>query len=293
MDSQAAFKVLFIIIILSLVVQGNFFTGVAGSAPPESFDLTLRSVDQTENAHGNLEKNIGVQADEDFINDLINSGVSNGLIDQVKYEVAPAPSGAPSFDDLQFNRVQNAPAVYPRGLPNSVSGGKYPISNYDLSKPAKDCKVNKMSYQSHADSDFSLAQVINNQINGENQPVQPDNSCGETYVSAHFGDTSITPFNRSYGLATNEFYLKNKVSHFNSIESGLAEFPSAAVLSGEFTPGSASNKTASIGHAAVRNSGQPAVQIDSKIYGGNSQYACGGVMGDLMAANASDNFASV
>lgn len=293
MDSQDAFKVLLIIIILSLIVQGSFTS--ASSSPnstPETFDLTLNSTNSIENDYQNLEKNIGTHADEDFINDLINSGVSNGLIDQVKYEVAPAPSGAPSFDDLQFNNVHNAPAAYPRGLANSVSGGKYPISSYDLSKPDKNCKVNKLVYQSHADSDFSLAHVINNQINENTEGVQPDNSNGETYVSAHFGDTSITPFNRSNGLATNEFYLKNKVSHFDSIRSGLSEFPSTSVLSGRFTQNSPSNGKTTIGHAAVRNSGKPTVQIDSKIYLGGSQYECGGVAGDhLLAANASDNFA--
>ena len=289
MDTQTVFKVAFIIFVLHLILQHISVQ----NKPTENFGTSLDSDTNSELAQSRLENNISRQADEDFINDLINSGVNNDMIDNFKYQVAPAPSGAPSFDDLQFNNVQNAPASYPKDLSLSVTHGKPPISNYDLSKSPTDCKINKLEYQQHAESDMTLAQVINNQLNSSNEPVQPGNNFGEEYVSAHFGDTSITPFNRSHGLSTNEFYTKNKVSHFNSINSGLGEFPTSGVLSG---PSSIKETKSDMGFASIKKSKQP-VQVDSKIYSNanqkTTQYSCGGVMGDMMAANAQDNFSSL
>lgn len=292
MDTQTVFKVALIIFILHLILQSFNSSAVI---PEEFGGLTLNDTNEIQKSQTKLEMNIDNQADEDFINDLINSGVETGLVEQAKFEVAPAPSGAPSFDDLQFNKVQNAPAAYPNGLENTVSGGKYPISNYDLSKPSKECKVNKLVYQQHSESDLNLADVINNQINSQNDlsGVQPDNSVGDNYVSAQFGNTSITPFSRSHGMSTTEFYAKNKVSHFDSIPTSLAKFPSASALSGSFTKNSMSNKKMDLGLASIRNPKGSPVQVDSKIYNSNPNYSCGGVTGDLMAANAQDNFASL
>lgn len=265
MDTQTVFKVAFMIFILHLIYKNySYNTGT------ETFGLSLASTKNTELAQTTLEKHIEHAANKDFQSDIDNS----------RFEVAPALSGAPSFDDLQFNNIPNGPVNYPLGLTTNVFGEKLHVEPkgiekgfFSAIKPKKHCKIDNIVYQQHADSNLTLANVL---LNQSNETIQPENTLGDTFVSAQFGDTSLIPTKNNFGLKKN------------------INFPSTAILSGSLNKNALSNRInePGLGFAKLRNSGQPNIQIDSKFYK-NSQYDCGGVMGELMAANNYDNYSSV
>ena len=222
-------------------------------------DLSLVSGEYEQRIRSEIEDEIEQQADELLIRDLLQSGIENG-------------NGANSGNNLLNSAPNGSPFIGDSDLFANSGNGIYSSSNCNNPRKVsqgfqnaalKQNDLARLEMTKHAESDFTLNDVVQMQNMPKKSAVNPSNDCPTDYSPTKFGSNSITPFSRSIGIhgygPGSEMYNKNVLGDNQFKEQpGVPNFdPSKNNIGSMFEP--------SQGLAPFK-SDQKQYQIDSKKY---------------------------